>query len=140
MILTEIHIQKIEQSIESRGIQLSELIESMTDHVCCQIENSDHNDFEKAFNEAMQEFNQDEMKEVELDIQWYDQFRKYKRSKRWLYSLGFLSAFLIITGILFKQMHWPTANFCLVTGVFFLNFGFLPLYFYERYKESVKLN
>jgi hypothetical protein len=50
---------------------------------------------------------------------------------------GFLSLFAITTGILFKGMHWPGANISLVTGVFLLNVGFLPLYFIDRYRRSI---
>lgn len=50
---------------------------------------------------------------------------------------GYLALFGITTGILFKQMHWPGASISLVTGVFLLNVGFLPLYFIDRYKKSL---
>lgn len=140
MILTEDQIDRIETGIKSRGILIGDLLESMIDHVCCQIENSADQNFDEAFAKAMKDFGGDEMTHVQTDIRLYDQFRKVKRSKKWMYSLGFLAAFLASTGILFKQMHWPSANICLVLGVFILNFGFLPLYFYERYRESVKVN
>ncbi len=51
--------------------------------------------------------------------------------------LGFLAAFGISTGILFKIMHWPGAGISLVVGVFIFNVGYLPLYFYDRYKKSI---
>lgn len=58
--------------------------------------------------------------------------------KATMYSLGFISVFLITTGMTFKIMHWPGANISLVAGVFLLNVGYLPLYFIDRYKRSIQ--
>lgn len=52
--------------------------------------------------------------------------------------LGFISIFAITTGITFKMMHWPGANISMVGGVFLFNVGYLPLYFYDRYKRSLE--
>lgn len=57
--------------------------------------------------------------------------------KRAVYLLGFISSFLISTAFLFKMMHWAGASVVLVTGIVFLNFGFLPVYFYDKYKTAV---
>ena len=56
--------------------------------------------------------------------------------KKSVYVLGFLCCFLISTAILFKIMHWPAASVMLVTGVALLNFGFLPAYFYQKYRVA----
>ena len=137
MILTDEQVIQIENSIRQRGVILQDLIESMVDHICCQIEHSKHFDFEKAFDEAMNEFNQEEMKEVQKDINLQMEFKKFKRSRKLYFSLGFIAAFFISTGILFKYMHWPSASICIVCGMFVLNFGFLPLFFHDRYKNSL---
>jgi hypothetical protein len=139
MILNNQQIELIEYEIQSKGIQLNELLESMIDHVCCQIENSNHADFDKALSEALSDFSTNEMTEIQDDMKSYLAFRKFKKSKQFMYSFAFISAFLIISGVLFKAMHWPSAGICLVLGIFFLNFGFLPLFFYGRYKESLKV-
>lgn len=137
MILTDEQVVRIEYSINQRGVVMQDLLESIVDHVCCQIENSSHFDFEEALNEAMAEFDAEEMTDVQEDIKIQIQFKRFVKSKKWQFSLGFLASFLITTGILFKQMHWPSAGICLVLGVFILNFGFLPLYFIDRYKSSL---
>jgi len=56
--------------------------------------------------------------------------------KKSVYVLAFLSCFLISTAVLFKIMHWPSASIMLVTGVALLNFGFLPVFFYQKYKAA----
>lgn len=50
---------------------------------------------------------------------------------------GFLALFCTFTGLLFKMMHWPGAGVSLVVGVLLLNVGFLPMFFYDRYKRSI---
>jgi hypothetical protein len=33
-------------------------------------------------------------------------------------------------------MHWPFANILMFTGFLVLNFGFLPAYFYKKYRAA----
>jgi len=56
--------------------------------------------------------------------------------KRAVYLTGFLASFTISTGFIFKIMHWPGANVLMLTGFIALNIGFLPLYFYDKYKAA----
>lgn len=56
--------------------------------------------------------------------------------KRSVYLLGLITCFLISSGLLFKLMHWPSANIQLVSGFLFLNFGLLPAYFIAKYKSA----
>jgi hypothetical protein len=56
--------------------------------------------------------------------------------KRSVYLLAFISFFLLSSGLLFKLMHWPSANIQLVCGFVFLNFGLLPAYFLGKYKSA----
>lgn len=48
--------------------------------------------------------------------------------------MGYLSISITIMAILFELMHWPGAGIMLVLGVGLINFGYLPLFFYQRYK------
>ncbi|QMU31598.1 hypothetical protein HUW48_17240 [Adhaeribacter radiodurans] len=56
--------------------------------------------------------------------------------KKMMYVFGYIAASLVTTGLLFKLNHWPGATILLVLGIALLNLGFLPLYFYERYKMA----
>lgn len=56
--------------------------------------------------------------------------------KRTVYLLGFVTCFLLSMGVLFKIMHWPLASILLVLGFASLNFGLLPVYFYQKYKAA----
>ena len=57
--------------------------------------------------------------------------------KKTMYILGFLAVLLSTTGLVFKLQPWPGAAVMLVTGVFLLNFGFSPIFFYNRYKKAI---
>ncbi len=56
--------------------------------------------------------------------------------KRAVYLIGFLASFTLSTGFIFKIMHWPGASILMLTGFLMLNIGFLPLYFYDKYKSA----
>ncbi|QYJ67943.1 hypothetical protein [Flavobacterium litorale] len=56
--------------------------------------------------------------------------------KRTVYLLGFITFFTLSTSVLFKIMHWPMAGILLVIGFVLLNFGYLPAYFYQKYKAA----
>lgn len=49
---------------------------------------------------------------------------------------GFLSSFMLSTGIMFKIMHWPFAGIILFCGFLLLNLGFLPLFFFRKKKNK----
>ena len=57
--------------------------------------------------------------------------------KRTVYFLGFISLFVLSTGLMFKMMHWPGANIIAALGFLLLNFGYLPTYFYSKYKGTL---
>jgi hypothetical protein len=57
--------------------------------------------------------------------------------KRTVSVLGFFAFFTLSTGVMFKIMHWPGANVLLLAGFMLLNFGYLPVYFFQKYKAAV---
>jgi len=56
--------------------------------------------------------------------------------KRTINVLGFLAFFTLSSGFMFKIMHWPGANVLMVLGFLLLNFGYLPVYFFQKYKAA----
>lgn len=65
---------------------------------------------------------------------------KYKEQdvpkNKLMHILGFIAAFALPLGVLFKIMHWPGAFVLTISGLIFLFIGFLPLFFLHNYKES----
>ena len=51
--------------------------------------------------------------------------------KRILFAAGFLATFLISTGLLFRNMHWPGQNIILFSGFAFLFITIIALLFYS---------
>lgn len=67
-------------------------------------------------------------------------YHKLKESKKEEYPaliLGFVGLFFFATGTTFKIMHWPFASIMLYGGFLTLALGFLPIYFFSRYRSSV---
>jgi len=54
--------------------------------------------------------------------------------------VGFLSAFLISSGSIFKMLHYPGANIQILAGMLPLTFVFIPMFFYNLYKQSLTTN
>lgn len=54
-----------------------------------------------------------------------------------LHIAGFVGLALTSIGVLFKVMHWPGAAVTLLLGMGVLAFGYVPAYFFKRYKTSV---
>lgn len=53
------------------------------------------------------------------------------------YILGFLTTFILGIGAMFEFLVWPYRGMIVFAGFLLLNFGLLPIYFYQKYK-SVK--
>jgi hypothetical protein len=53
--------------------------------------------------------------------------------KQKLYSLGLVTAIVVVLGCIFKISHWPGAGYLLILGIFSLIFLFLPLVLRNHY-------
>lgn len=63
------------------------------------------------------------------------QFSKYV-SYKMKYVFGYIGLALLLTGAVFKIMHWPGAGLLFMISVTVINFGFLPFLFYRLYRTS----
>lgn len=137
MELTAEQIETIRTDVYRKGVSMEGLAESLVDHICCSIEANGHSNFADAYAQALQAFGQDGIKQVQEQTTYLLTFKKEKAMKRFMFILGYLSVCLCTTGFLFKLQHWPGASIMLVLGVLILNFGCLPLFFYDRYKRAI---
>lgn len=134
MELTQEHIDFMRLDLTRRGVALDALCEDLIDHICCQIETSGGTDFETAYRDAIRTFGDIS----HLQKETYNFIHKKEIiMKKTAYLLGYIATTLCTSGLLFKIMHWPGANVLLLTGVALLNFGFLPLYFYQKSKSAM---
>ena len=56
--------------------------------------------------------------------------------KNKIYIIGLLSSMFIITGAMFKIMHWPGAGISLILGIALLCSVFLPAATISSYKDN----
>jgi hypothetical protein len=135
MELTALQIQYIIDDVKAKGIAMDELAESLVDHICCTIENSTETDFTTAYLKAISSFGDNGLKNIQQETIILLNFKKQVTMKKAMYVLCYISVFLSTTGLLFKIQHWQGAAVMLVLGVALFNFGFLPMYFHDRYKK-----
>ena len=135
MSLTEEQIEYIATNLQFYGVNSEELREDLLDHICTHIESGNHSDFDTAYDEAILKFGgYSAMGKIERDTYLMVTLKKNLRRQKVVYLFGFISTFTLLLGTLFKIMHWPWASILLFIGFFVLFFGYLPLYFYQRYK------
>lgn len=138
MELSEEQIGFIEMDLKIRGIALPEFRESMLDHVCCIIENSDSSSFEEAYASALEELPHNQMQEVQDTILKYEERKLWKKRSLASVLLLAVSIFILISGMLFKTMHWPSAGVQLVLGAVLILFLCIPYISFVIYKRRVK--
>ncbi len=50
--------------------------------------------------------------------------------------LGIVGAMFLLNGILFKTLHWPTAQIQMILAVFIFTFGYLPLQLHNQWRKA----
>lgn len=137
MNITATQVEQILGDIRSKGVTSEDLAESLLDHICCFIENSESQSFSEAYDQALKSFGAMGLQRVQAETKYMLNLKVFLRMKKSIFILAYLAAILSSTGLLFKIMHWPGANVMLVLGIAVLNFGFLPLYFKDKYRKAV---
>lgn len=137
MHLTDENIEYIATNLEFYGVKQPDLKEDLLDHICTYIENGDFSSFDEAYREAITKFGgQYAMSHIQQETFVMLTVQSTAKRKNMLYIFGSLAASLISFGGVFKILHWPTASILTLLGFIALNFFFLPLFFYNWYKNS----
>jgi hypothetical protein len=137
MELTDDQIDFIRKDVQMRGIKLNSLEDNIVDHICCIIEAHPGSDFNMVYAEVMNMFGEKGFLKIQEETVLLLNIKKEEKMKKTMYAIGFIATFMTTTGLLFKLQHWAGASIILVLGIMLINFGFLPMYFYDRYKRSV---
>jgi hypothetical protein len=113
------------------GVSNNDLQNGLLDHYCCFIEErlATGLDFESAYAIAFQNITPNGMHEIQEELYFILNFNKQTIMKRIIYFFGFLTAFFISTGIVFKNLHWPGNPIVLSTGFILLIFTAVILLF-----------
>ncbi len=116
--LSEEHIDIVYERLECEGLKSKKLAQDLLDHYCCYIESrmEEGVNFEQAYRDAVSAISPNGTKEIEFELFFIIKFNKQVSMKKLIFLSGFISAFLISTGIMFKTLHWPGANVLMVTG------------------------
>ena len=101
--------------------------------------NGNETDFYKSYTKAIDAFGENGLMKIQQETILLLILKREITMKKTMFVLGYIAVFLITSGILFKIQHWPGAAIMLVLGVALLNFGFLPMYFHDRYRQATNL-
>ena len=137
MKLQQYHIDFIHKTVKEHGITITDLADSLVDHICCEIENNHLDDFNIALQQALGQFHKGNLYKIEQDTIELSTTKKEINMKKLMYFLGYIATSLTLAGTLFKVLHWKGASIMLVIGVSILILGFLPLHFYNQYKKAL---
>jgi hypothetical protein len=116
--LTDEQIDTIELRIAADGVTNTGLQNDLLDHYCCHIEQqmNEGTDFDTAYQNAFTAITPNGMHEIQEELFFLLTINKQINMKRIIYGSGFLAAFLINLGILFRTLHWPGASAILFGG------------------------
>lgn len=139
--LTDQQLDFLEQEIELRGISHPHLAQDLLDHFACGIEQEMETGigFHEAYHKVYMQVSPNGMEEIDQAMHLVILHQKYSAMKKFVFVLGFVSAFLFGVGYIFKTMHWPTANVQILLGSVMFAFVFLPLYFRLKYSADKEM-
>lgn len=132
--LSEKEIDIVYQRLSLEELNSRRLGHELLDHVCCSIEEkiTEGADFETAYENAISGIVPNGTKEIEFELFFIINFQKQISMKKVIFITGFISAFLLSTGIMFKTMKWFMSNVLLVTGFALLVVTLLMLSIYIK--------
>lgn len=138
--MPELSLQNIEQisrDIRKQEISFSHLLDELTDHVCCDVENEMQNgmNFQDAYRMVEQKMGNRRLKEIQEET-LYSVDTKYRQMKNTMKISGIAGTIMLGFASLFKIMHWPGAGILLVLGALTLAFIFMPSALGVLWKET----
>lgn len=139
MTLTDSNIEYIETNLKFYNVKDGNLKEDLMDHICTHIECYNGDDFETAYQEAIQNLGgyaaiqimQNEINEKAL-------IQSFLVRKRAFFLLSTFNIMVLALGFLFKLNQWPYSSILLATGFGILIFITFPFALYNQYKRSTQ--
>lgn len=137
MILSDQNITYIVTNLEFYEIKDANLKEDIMDHICTHIEYYNGNNFEKAYQEALQNLGgYTTIQNLQKGINEKKLIQSFLARKRAFYLISTFNIMLLALGLLFKLNKWPYSSILLVTGFSLLIFITIPFALYNKYKLS----
>ncbi|MEJ1241723.1 hypothetical protein WBG78_26500 [Chryseolinea sp. T2] len=126
----------------ARSIQIQSLQDDVLDHVCCALEEHDEleGEFEVAVQSVVKELAPDGLPQMQRDTLLLLNI-KHIVMKKFLYSLGLVTAMSSSMGLCFKILHLKGADFLLTWGLLAFTLLYLPaqVILWYRTNENVAL-
>ena len=128
-------VLQVEHLLVKKGISSNHLLTDLIDHVCCAIEKKLEygREFDVALNEVLNDFGESGLLEIQNETTYLTNLNLQKM-RQITYIAGLVAMGLILTGSVFKVMHWPGASIMFVLGYGTLCLIFLPLFFIDKSK------
>ncbi len=138
MKLTDHHIKIIKQSLHSENITSASLYDEAFDHLCSVSEDQydERSDFSSFIQSEMKHFAPQGFSLLELQINFVSQSKSLIMMKKFMYILGLLATITLVSGILFKLMHWPKANMLLLVGQMVLFLVCIPFFAISKLRSK----
>ena len=74
-----------------------------------------------------------------LPLYFFTSYREQVEKKNPIYYLfGYITLSMMLTGVLFKIMHWPGAGILITLGIVLIVLVILPFYFVTSYRSQVE--
>lgn len=136
-------LYRIQQYVVQNGLTIPEVQDDVIDHLCCLVEEKAREgiDFETAFQAAQELIPQDDVHQIQKDTIYYLTIKNRLVMIKTLFITAYASAVLLVLGIFLAvfghEIGLPgIVSFATIwTGAAIFCFGFLPVLFYQKYKQ-----
>ncbi|HEY5470945.1 MAG TPA: hypothetical protein VIK07_10515 [Bacteroidales bacterium] len=131
------NINQISSDVSNQEITFSHLLEDLTDHICCDVENEMQRglSFADAYQVVKNKMGSRRIKEIQEET-LYAVDTKYRNMKKMMKISGVVGTILMGFAALFKIQHWPFAGIMLTLGALILAFVFMPSALGVLWKET----
>ena len=116
--LSEQETEQVCARLRRQGISSRRLEQDLLDHICCHMERQLEQGagFEQAYAAALEAVCPNGASEIEFELFFLLNFHKQLAMKKIIFTTGFMAAFLLSTGLMFKTLHWSGAAIILFAG------------------------
>lgn len=135
--LTDQQVMRVRDHVRVNGVEQESLINDLTDHICTDIEErlARGQPFDQALAEAASLFGANGLRQIQLDT--FELLNEINDTmKKAAFIIGLLATTLLLSGTIFKLMHWIGANVQVLIGASLLVLAYFPILLRYKLKES----
>lgn len=135
--LTRQDLQQIRRDVIREEISFSHLLDELTDHICCEVEDEMQRglSFSEAYRAVRMKLGPRRLREIQEET-LYAVDTKYRQMKNTMKISAIAGTVLLGFAALFKIMHLPGAGIIMILGAITLAFIFMPSALTVLWKET----